>query len=102
MKKLILGAALASLLASPALAQSYNPNYGTGNSIAMPSFWHGQADITGSTELSQASLNRLNGIRAQALPSAAADPVFVNDQYVGADPDANIRFQLHRDPPGRD
>jgi opacity protein-like surface antigen len=36
LKKLIMGAALATLLASPALAQSYVPEYGTGNIINLP------------------------------------------------------------------
>ena len=31
MKKLLIGAALATLFAAPAFAQSYNPGYGTGN-----------------------------------------------------------------------
>ena len=33
MKKLIIGTALALMAAAPAAAQSYNPNYGTGNAI---------------------------------------------------------------------
>ena len=33
MKKLIIGTAFALIAASPALAQSYNPGYGTGNAI---------------------------------------------------------------------
>ena len=36
MKKLILGAALATLLAAPALAQSYSGAAGTGNTINLP------------------------------------------------------------------
>ncbi len=36
MKKLIIGAALATILAAPALAQAYNPSYGTGNAINQP------------------------------------------------------------------
>ena len=38
MKKFMLGTAIALLLATPALAQSYDPNMGTGN-IAPP-FWY--------------------------------------------------------------
>lgn len=45
MKKLILSAAFATLLASPVLAQSYTPDYGTGNIV--PQVATG-ADITGS------------------------------------------------------
>ena len=36
MKKLIIGAALTTLLASPAFAQSYSAGYGTGNVINLP------------------------------------------------------------------
>jgi hypothetical protein len=99
MKKLILGAALAGLLAAPALAQSYDPDYGTGNTMAMPQAWQGQT--TGSA-FAPATMDRLRGIRAQALPSASADPVYAYGHYVGTDPDANIRLQLRRDPPGLD
>jgi hypothetical protein len=36
MKKVIIGAALATLLAAPALAQSYSATYGTGNIVNLP------------------------------------------------------------------
>ena len=36
LKKLIMGAGLAALIASPALAQAYNPEWGTGNVINLP------------------------------------------------------------------
>lgn len=103
MKKLMIGAALAALLASPALAQSYNPTYGTGNSTAMSPSWQAQTDTVGSLSgFSPDTLSRLRGIRAQALPAATDDPVYTYGRYAGADPDSNIRFQLHRDPPGLD
>ena len=100
MKKLILGVALAGLLAAPAFAQSYNPDYGTGNVQQMPFSWQTQSG--GVNSLAYAPASGLRGIRAEALPSAAADPVYAYGHYVGADPDASIRFQLHRDPPGLD
>ncbi len=31
-------------------------------------------------------------------PNGCSPPVYVNGQYVGQDPDPNIRFQLLRDP----
>ncbi len=98
MKKLFLGTALAALLASSAFAQSYNPGYGTANSLATSPSWYAQNDVTGS--IGAATLDRLQGIRAQAAPTASSDMVTYDDRYVGTDPDANIRFQLHRDPPG--
>jgi opacity protein-like surface antigen len=77
MKKLVLAAALATLVATPALAQyqySAAPRHG-------------------------GSIDRLAGIRAQALPSTGGDNVFVNGAYAGSDPDANVRLQLQRDYP---
>ena len=68
MKKLILGAALAVLAASPVLAQ---PMHHT-------------------------SYSRLDGIRAQA-PAVSNDSVFVGGNYAGTDPDANVRLQLQKD-----
>jgi len=79
MKKLVLAAALATLVATPALAQ-YQSGYGPHH----------------------AGVNRLAGIRAQAEPSANDTSVYVNGQYVGADPDANVRLQLRRDLPSND
>ena len=39
MKKLILGTGLAALLATSAFAQSYDPEYGTANTIPTPPAW---------------------------------------------------------------
>ena len=41
MKKIILSATVAMLLASPAFAQSYSSSYGTGNVIDQPALEHG-------------------------------------------------------------
>jgi opacity protein-like surface antigen len=107
MKKLILGATLAALLAAPAFAQSYDPAYGTGNAMPMPPSWEAQtgtADWLSSLAYAppRAGFSRLRDIRAEAAPSATTGPVYAYGRYAGADPDANIRFQLHRDPPGLD
>jgi hypothetical protein len=43
MKKLLIGAAFVAMLATPALAQSFNPDYGTGNvNPAVNSLYGGQ------------------------------------------------------------
>ena len=87
MKRLILvtGVALASLTL-PALAQSYDPQYGTGNTMQP------LASDTGSVDaLAYAPA------RAKSQRIDAGD---VFGQYT--DPDPNIRFQLKRDWPGRD
>jgi hypothetical protein len=72
MKKLVLGAALAAMAASPVFAQ-------------------------GSYMAHHAS--RLDNIRAQAAPTLQSGAVYVDGQLVGADPDANVRLQLQKDYP---
>ena len=73
MKKLVLGAALAVMAASPVLAQ-------------------------GATTTHRAA-TRLDGIRAQAMPALQSGAVYAEGQFVGADPDANVRLQLQKDYP---
>jgi len=72
MKKLIFGAALALMAASPVLAQ-------------------------GSYTHRATAASRLDNIRAQAMPEMNNGAVYVDGQYVGADPDANVRLQLQKD-----
>ena len=91
MKKLILGTGLAALLATSAFAQSYDPEYGTANTIPTPPAWA----ATGTSGSAFAYAPR-------SLRSGGSDSVYVDGHYVGADPDPNIRVQLERDPPGRD
>jgi opacity protein-like surface antigen len=76
MKKLLLGTALAALLASPALARDYQ-----GADTALPS---------------ARTLHELRGINAQAL--SPAESVYFNGRVVGADPDTNVRLSFERDP----
>ncbi len=90
MKKIMIGVGLAALLATPAFAQSYNSAYGTGNTVPLQA---ASAANAGGGAFAYAP---------RALRSAGSDSVYVDGQYVGTDPDANIRTQLQRDPPGRD
>ena len=76
MKKLVLAAALATLVATPALAQYQY-----------------------STAPRHVGMDRLAGIRAQALPSVGSNTVIVDGQYAGADPDPTVRLRLQRDFP---
>lgn len=78
MKKIIIGTALAALMASPALAQAYNPSYGTGNVMPTPPDWRSQSTATMGGEAydyepSQATLKRLRGVRDEALPAASTN-----------------------------
>jgi hypothetical protein len=77
MKKLVLAAAaLATLAGAPAFAQ-YQSTYAP----------------------HRVEMDRLAGVRAQALPSMSGDNVYVNGQYAGTDPDPNVRLELRRDLP---
>jgi len=90
MKKVILVAA-AMMMASPAFAQSYDPDIGSGNiapAQAAPTVFQGA-----------------QGAYARVLPGTSRGRAFVapttavHDEYgrvIGADPDANIRLQLRR------
>jgi hypothetical protein len=68
MKKLIIALAAAAALASPALAHS------------------GHIKRAG---------NDLRGVQAQAIPNDG-NAVFANGQYLGSDPDPQVRLQLLR------
>lgn len=100
MKKLILSAALAAILASPALAQSYNPQYGTGNTFNEPAREMSNGFGGGSVGGEQAYAQAPSASTYEA-PHAGA-PVYAFGHYAGTDPDPNIRVQLERDWPGRD
>jgi hypothetical protein len=69
MKKLIIALAAAATLASPALAHS------------------GHMKRAG---------NDLRGIQAQAMPANDGNAVYANGQYLGSDPDPQVRLQLLR------
>lgn len=97
MKKLATGAVFATLMASSAFAQSYNPAYGTGNTFPMSSYPSAN-DTTGSVGAYAYAPHA--GLRAQG--AVVSTGTYQDGNHVGTDPDANIRFQLHRDPPGRD
>jgi hypothetical protein len=87
-------AALAALLASPALAQSYDPEYGTGNAVQPPVPY--SAD-NGAMAYAPA---RTRSSRTRAV--RAEPKVYAFGHDVGTDPDPSIRLQLRRDWPGRD
>ena len=121
MKKIILSAAVAMLLASPAFAQSYSSSYGTGNVIDQPALEHGgsawrgefQGGFQGRSharsqggpyaqgsyayEPPRAASHKHRGVRAEAMSPADPDVVYENGQYVGRDPDPNVRLELRRD-----
>jgi hypothetical protein len=119
MKKIILSAAVAMLLASPAFAQSYSSSYGTGNVIDQPALEHGGPAWQGGSrggsqagfrdrqggpqggpyayEPPHATSHKQRGVRAETISPADPDVVYENGQYVGRDPDPNVRLELRRD-----
>ncbi|MGA8395350.1 MAG: hypothetical protein WB752_06840 [Pseudolabrys sp.] len=103
MKKLLVSAVLSAMLASPAFAQSYNAGYGTGNLINLPALEHdGPSASAGEAYASappRASARHRRHARTQETTSPN-DPYAIYDesgQYVGRDPDPNVRFELRRD-----
>ena len=100
MKKLLISTALI-LLASPAFAQSYSAGYGTGNVINLPALEHGgfaSMPETGAYAYApQRSGARTRGVRAELISPSDPDTVYVNGEYVGRDPDPNVRLELRRD-----
>jgi hypothetical protein len=89
MKKLITAAALATVLVSPALAQSYDPDIGSGN-IAPPAYAHAPR---GAYHGSLGAFARVDG----GVITRNHRGVVMPDGAVATDPDANIRFQLNRE-----
>jgi hypothetical protein len=93
MNKFIAAVALATLVATPALAQSYDPDLGTGNIAPAP---YAAAQTTdGFQAMAQAPRHY-----APARESSALKSDVVRDSQgnvVGADPDINIRSELQRD-----
>ena len=80
MKTLIMTTALAAIIASPAFAQSYDPDLGSGN-------------IRAQAAVSQPKLYNGFGAYAQVTHSGR-----IVARHGGAgDPDPNIQFQLNRE-----
>jgi hypothetical protein len=103
MRKLLIAAGLATLVASPTSAQSYSPGFGTGNVINLPALEHGGFFAAGTPNGSYAyepenSVTRgVRNFQAPALSPNDPYTVYEGGQYVGRDPDPNVRLQLRRD-----
>jgi hypothetical protein len=85
MKNLAAGLILATLVASPVFAQSYDPDVGTGNIAPAPY----AAAVQGSDAFAQAPRSKVT----------RSDTVVDEGGHVQADPDLNIRSQLQRENP---
>ena len=82
MKTLVIAAALAAVVASPALAQ-------TAQRHATPQ------------QMYPSQYDQPVG-RTEQPRSTNGNTVYDNNQYLGADPDPNVRLDLRRDYEGRD
>ena len=108
MKKLLMGAAVVALLASPAFAQSWNPNFPSGNLVPAPgALLYGSNNAFGSPDSpfayaqTKSHLRRDSAMRAQAYAPdetiGRSDKVYEDGAYAGQDPDPNVRLQLRKD-----
>lgn len=103
MKRFLVIAAFSAMLASPAFAQSYNPGFGTGNVIDQPALEHGGNFPTDSAGGSYAyvpprtSARHAHARAEESISPNDPDTVYEDGQYVGRDPDPNVRLQMRRD-----
>jgi hypothetical protein len=107
MKKLFATVALVTVLATPALAQSWDPDVGSGNIAPAP---YGESQ-NGSSVYQNEGFNARaeaprhmgrvhHAAKAKTLSKTsmkASDSVYFDGQKVGADPDINVRAELQRD-----
>jgi len=86
MKTTIAAVLLATAIASPAFAQSYDPDLGSGNLVQQ------RAEPTLRMRVDGA-----HGAYARVGNDASVIRRSFDNSYVGTDPDPNIRFQLNRE-----
>jgi hypothetical protein len=103
MRKLLIAAGFAAVVTSTASAQSYSSGFGTGNIIDLPALEHGGFSEAGTPAGAyayapeNAATRGARNVRAQALSPNDPDTVYEAGQYIGRDPDPNVRLQLRRD-----
>ena len=99
MKKLLSTIALVTVIATPALAQSWDPDVGSGNIAPAP---YGE-NLNGSSVYqndgfnAQAEAPRQMRRAHHAAKTKVSDSVYFDGQKVGADPDINVQSELQRD-----
>ena len=107
-KMLYIAAALGVVIASPAFAQSYDPDLGSGNVGGAPTTSSGPyRGAEGAYRAAPGGYRGAEGAYAR-VPNGAAghgaarvqtpNAAYDNEgQVIGADPDPNVRLQLKRD-----
>ena len=102
MRKFLAAAVLATAFASPALAQSYDPELGTGNIAPLARGNVVSSNVVASADRGAASAYArvdFAAPRARSVGSAATDSehvVMFGSRVLGRDPDPFIRSQLLR------
>ena len=93
--------AIATVIGSPALAQSWDPDVGSGNIAPAP---YGETDTGASIYEhdgrgfdAHAEAPRRSAKVYHSNKSRASNQVLDDNQVVGADPDINVRSELMRD-----
>ena len=84
--------AIAAAIGTPALAQSYDPDLGTGNVAPAPTSY--VDTMPGANAFAQAPRAQVKHYRSELNQS---DAVVNENGNVEADPDINIRSQLERE-----
>jgi hypothetical protein len=103
MKMLLSTIALVTVLATPALAQAWDPDVGSGNIAPAP---YGE-NLNGSSiyqndgfnaraQAPRRATHRHHRSHMSAQPKASKS-VYFDGQKVGADPDVSVRAELQRD-----
>jgi hypothetical protein len=96
MKKFMTAAALATVLVSPAFAQAYYPDAGSGNIVRAP----GSYAVTSQQRVGPAIAPEFRGAYAQARGWANPATVYANGEYRGQDPDPSVQLDLVRNSGG--
>ncbi|HZP70890.1 MAG TPA: hypothetical protein VFB29_13170 [Pseudolabrys sp.] len=99
MRKLLIATSFAVMVVSPAFAQSYSPGFGTGNVIDLPALERG-GNLANGAYAYQADHTAVRGpsnVRIDSVSPNDPDAVYEAGQYIGRDPDPNVRLQLRRD-----
>jgi len=93
-RTIIVATALATMMGTPVLAQRPANDGGPLATATMAT------PAPASTRTHRISRSGRSAYAAVPEPGMTTQGLYQNGEYVGWDPDANIRFQLYRDPKG--
>jgi hypothetical protein len=87
MRKALATMAVLTAIATPALAQSYDPDVGSGNIVPGPS----------QGVVRRAPYSDALGFARRTVPQRSIGVYDSRGQLIGADPDPNVRMELRND-----